>query len=141
MTISNIIICTLLVYRCQLCHTVCRSMFRLQQKKMVQLLTTVGFTLMIAAVFAVPANAAVKKYSHSSFCSPPHSPVYGGYYGRSYYPLGSSVTYYCESGYRLYGSPNSFCRYDRYRGHYWSHNAPVCRRKYMQILHSALAFK
>ena len=61
-------------------------------------------------------------------CDPPHRPNYGGYdpYGRSKYPIGSKIKFYCNDGYSLHGSSYTVCKYNKRSS--WSHPHPVCKR-------------
>lgn len=60
----------------------------------------------------------------SRFCSRPDKPKHGSYIGRRFI-VDSTVTYYCNRGYKLFGRDERTCR----RNGKWSGVTPKCQRK------------
>lgn len=71
--------------------------------------------------------------ARAQFCRRPPELSNGAHTGggRRYYRVGSTVRYYCRSGYRVQGFQYNVCCYDRSHPFpFWSHpEAPKCVRK------------
>lgn len=102
----------------------------------------VALSLSIFAVLAGLALSTPLYYGrpgdseHVKRCSSPRRPNHGGHDGsEDYYSKGHKVTYYCDDGYELYGSPYSTCQYSSYYNNgYWDSSAPYCKCKKHTVL-------